>query len=280
MKNILIISVAICGLALAGCSNPFTQSSDNSGAWQTLTGSAGIGFWGFGFDPEYPQSLLVFINTPTVTRIEYWGGEQLLRTAEWLNSTSYAITYRAPNGQIITQAYIMLDNGLELDILDVSIAEGGIFWRRERPSWWTWEYDYFPGFTGSSPRLTGSGRIGFWWGGDDPDNPQAVWVFINTASVSRIEFWVDQELRAWGHWIDAVGNTIVYRRHDFINTAIQRFNVQNDRLTLEHHFAALARGGPFWRFDGPEWWYFEAYRNSLPLETSLHEWSPELYFYR
>ncbi|MCL2380959.1 MAG: hypothetical protein FWC64_05120 [Treponema sp.] len=256
MKKIVTVAIAVFALALSGCQNTLLEIPAGNDAWQRFTGSSGIGFWGWGNNPDEPQALLVFVRTSLVTRIEYWEGRELLRSAEWLDSTGDTITYRAPNGQIIIQHYFIFDNGLELDELNVSLTSGGIFWRRERPSWWSWEFpSQPPNLSGSSHNFTGSSGIGFWGGGgNDPNNPEAVFVFINTSSVSRVEFWVNQELRSWGHWIDATGNTIITRRHDFLNPATQRYYVDNNRLWLVDHFAAIARGGPFYRIEGPQWW--------------------------
>ena len=264
MKNILIISIAMFGLALAGCSNPLLEIDDTD-VWHTLTGSTGIGFWGFGF-PDEPVALLVFIRTSSVRRIEYWEGGERLRSAEWLNITEDTITYQAPNGQIFTQRFILFDNGLELDEIPIAIAVGGVFWRRERPSWWSWEFDDSrPNLTGSSNNFIDSDGIGFWGSRGDPGNPDYMLVFINTPTVSRIEIWVNRRLHNWGHWIDAIGDTIVYRQPDRINPATQRYLIENNRLWLQSHFAAIAGGGPWSRFDRPEWWVLEERNGVSPI---------------
>ena len=254
MKNILTVLTVILGLALAGCKTNIDD--DNTENWQTLTGSAGIGFWGFGNSPYDPIALLVFIRTSFVSRFEYWEDGEKIHSVEWLNINRDTITYRLPNGQTITQRYFLLDDGLEFNI---GVVAGGIFWRRERPSWWSWEFDdSWPTLTGESRNFTGSNGIGFWGARGDPDNPDHVLVFINTSSVSRVEIWVNQQLHNWGHWIDVTGNTIVYRQHGFINPATQRYLIENNNLWLESHFAALAGGGPWLRFERPEWWTLEA----------------------
>jgi hypothetical protein len=85
-----------------------------------------------------------------------------------------------------------------------------------------------------------------------------VWVFINTSSVSRVEFWINQQLHSWGHWIDVTGNTILYRQHDYLNAAAQEYYIENDTLLwLDEHASGIASGGPWRRFERPEWWTLE-----------------------
>jgi hypothetical protein len=256
MKKLLIILMIISGLALAGCENLMT-SNGNTKVWQEFTGSAGVGFWAYGYDPDDPEALLVFVKTSSVSRVEYWEGREKARSAEWLDCTGDAITYRAPDGETFTQTYSITDNGLSIDesygIISYDIT-GEIFWRHEGPSWWSWEFsDPPPSLSGSSSDLTGGSGIGFWGAGSDPENPEHVWVFINTSSVSRVEYWINQELYNWGHWIDAVGNTIIYRRHDYINPATQTYHIENNRLQIGKGSSAIA-WGTFRRFERPEWW--------------------------
>jgi len=247
--------MVIFGLALVGCANGLTDIDDNAEVWQRFAGSAGIGFWAYGNDPDNPESVLVFIKTSSVSRVEYWEGQEKIRSADWLDCTEDTITYRAPNREIFTQTYDIVDNGLWIDE-SYGITWGGIFWRRERPSWWSWEFsDSWPNLSGSSHNLTGSNGIGF-WGKGDPDNPEYVWVFINTSSVSRVEFWVDQQLYSWGYWIDAIGNTMIYRQHDYLNPATQKYYIENNTLQIDKDSSGIA-WGTFWRSEGPEWWTFE-----------------------
>jgi hypothetical protein len=253
VKKILIILTVLLGLALAGCAtNMYTIG--NSEAWQRFAGSAGIGFWAYGNDPDDPEALLVFIKTSSVSRVEYWEGREKLRSAEWLDCTEDTVTYRAPNRETFIQTYTIMSYGLWIDE-SPGISWGGIFWRRERPSWWSWESSGRPNLSGSSRSLTGGSGIGF-WGAGDPDNPEHVWVFINTSSVSRVEYWINRQLYSWGHWIDAIGNTIIYRQHDYLNPAAQRYHIENNRLQIDEDSSGIA-WGTFWRFDEPEWWTLE-----------------------
>jgi hypothetical protein len=251
VKGILIILMVLFGLALVGCENVMSgiDTNDNTDVWKKFAGSAGIGFWAYGNDPDNPEGILVFIKTASVSRVEFWEGQEKIRSAEWLDCTEDTITYRSPNREIFTQTYTIISNGLWIDE-SAGIIWGGIFWRRERPSWWSGE------FSGSWPNLTGSNGIGF-WGAGNPDNPEQVWVFINTSSVSRVEFWVNQKLYDWGYWIDAIGNTIIYRRHDYLNPATQTYHIENNTLWIDEHSAGITWGGPWWRFEGPEWWILE-----------------------
>jgi hypothetical protein len=258
VKKFLIILMVIFGLALIGCENGTTDTdtNDNTEVWQRFAGSAGIGFWAFGNDPDDPEAVLVFIKTSSVSRVEYWEGREKIRSAEWLDCTENTITYRAPNRETFTQTYVIINDGLWIDESS-GIIWGGIFWRRERPSWWSWEFSgSWPNLSGSSQNLTGSNGIGFWGAGSDPNNPEYVWVFINTSSVSRVEFWVSQQLYNWGYWIDAIGNTIIYRQHDYLNPATQRYHIENNRLQIDEDSSGIA-WGTFWRFEGPEWWILE-----------------------
>jgi predicted small secreted protein len=252
MKKSLIILMVISVLVLLGCEN--VMNGIDTEVWQGFAGSAGIGFWAYGNDPGEPEVILVFIKTSSVSRVEYWEDREKIRSAEWLDCTGDTITYRAPNRETFTQTYIIMDNGLWFDE-SYGITWGGIFWRRERPSWWSWEFSGWPNLSGSSHNLTGSDGIGF-WGAGDPDNPEHVWVFINTSSVSRVEYWINQELYTWGHWIDAIGNTIIYRQHDYINPAAQTYHIENNRLQIDEGLSGIA-WGTFWRFEGPEWWILE-----------------------
>jgi hypothetical protein len=255
VKKILIILMVIFELALVGCKNGMTDIDPNTEAWQKFSGSAGIGFWAYGNDPDDPEALLVFIKTSSVSRVEYWEGREKLRSAEWLDCTGETITYKAPNRETFTQTYDISDNGLWIDE-SYGITWGGIFWRREKPSWWSWEFSDPPSnLSGSSRNLTGGNGIGF-WGAADPDAREHVWVFINTASVSRVEYWINQELYSWGHWIDATGNTIVYRQHDYLNPAAQTYHIENNRLQIDKGSSAIA-WGTFRRFERPEWWILE-----------------------
>jgi hypothetical protein len=254
VKKILIILMAISGLALIGCENGTTGI--NTEVWQEFSGSAGIGFWAYGYDPGDPEALLVFIKTASLSRVEYWEGREKIRSAEWLDCTEDAITYRSPNRETFTQTYYIEDNGLWIDE-SYGIAWGGIFWRHEKPSWWSWEFSGPPpSLSGSSGDLTGGSGIGFWGAGSDPENPEHVWVFINTSSVSRVEYWINQELYTWGHWIDAAGNTILYRQHDYLNPAAQTYHIENNRLQIHKGSPAMA-WGTFRRFERPEWWTLE-----------------------
>ena len=257
VKKILIILMVIFGLALAGCENGTTDiDTTDTEVLQRFAGSAGIGFWAYGNDPDSPEAALVFIKTSFASRIEYWEGQEKKRSAEWLDCTEDTITYRAPNRETFTQTYIISNNGLWIDE-SPGIIWGGIFWRRERPSWWSWEFGSLPNLSGSSRNLTGSNGIGFWGAGNDPNNPEYVWVFINTSSVSRVEVWANQELYNWGPWIDAIGNTIMYREHDYLNAVTQRYYIRNNALWVDEHSAGIAQGGPWWRFERPAWWVLE-----------------------
>jgi len=257
MKKILSILMVLFGLAQLGCSNPLVEIEDTE-IWQRLAGSAGIGFWVYGNDLENPTFMLVFIRTSFASRIELWEGRELIRSAEWLGCTENTIIYRAPDGQIIIQTYTIINNGLWIDE-SPGIIWGGVFWRRERPSWWSWEFpDFLPTISGSSHNLTGRNGIGFWGAGSDPNNPEHILVFINTSSVTRVEYWRNQQLDNWGHWLDAIGNTILYRRHDYLNPVTQRYRIEgNNRLWLYEHHAAMVWGGIWWRFEAPEWWTLE-----------------------
>jgi hypothetical protein len=250
VKKILLILTVVLGLA--GCENGMTGIDTE--AWQSFAGSTGIGFWAYGNDPDDPEGLLVFIKTSSVSRVEYWAGYEKLRSAEWLDCTEDTITYRAPDKEIFTQTYSISENGLWIDE-SYGIIWGGIFWRRERPSWWSWEFSGWPNLSGSSHNLTSSNGIGF-WGAGNPDDPEHIWVFINTSSVSRVEYWENRQLYNWGHWIDAVGNTIIYRQHDYLNPAAQRYHIENNRLQIDEDSSGIA-WGTFWRFEGPEWWSLE-----------------------
>jgi hypothetical protein len=259
VKKILIILMVIFGLALVGCENGMTgiDTNDNTEVWQRFAGSTGIGFWAYGNEPDNPEAILVFIKTSSVSRVEYWEGQEKIRSAEWLDCTKDSITYRAPNRETFTQTYIIINNGLWIDESS-GIIWGGIFWRRERPSWWSWEFSGpWPNFSGPSHNLTGSNGIAFWGAGDDPNNLEYVWVFINTSSVSRVEFWINQQLHNWGYWIDTIGNTIIYRQHDYLNAAAQTYHIENNSLWIDEDSAGIASGGPWWRFEEPEWWILE-----------------------
>jgi hypothetical protein len=153
-----------------------------------------------------------------------------------------------------------VDNGLSINgssgIISGDIITGEIFWRHEVPSWWSWEFSEWPNLSGSSRNLTGdSGGIGF-WGAEDSDGSEHVWVFINTSSVSRVEYWINQELFSWGHWIDAADNTIIYRQHDYLNPATQTYYIKNGKLQIAKSSSAIA-WGTFRRFERPEWWTLE-----------------------
>jgi hypothetical protein len=150
-----------------------------------------------------------------------------------------------------------VDSGLSINgsygIISADIISGEIFWRRERPSWWSWEFSGPPpDLSGSSLNLTGDSGIGF-WGAEDSDGSEHVWVFINTSSVSRVEYWINRKLYSWGHWIDATGNTIIYRRHDYLNPAAQTYRIENNRMRIDKSSSAIA-WGTFRRFERPEWW--------------------------
>ncbi|MDR2210528.1 MAG: hypothetical protein LBO65_03550 [Spirochaetaceae bacterium] len=253
MQKILIILMVIIGLALVGCKNVMTGIDTDTEVWQRFAGSAGIGFWAYGNDPDNPEAIIVFIKTASVSRVEYWEGREKIRSAEWLDCTGDTITYRAPNRETFTQTYAIINNGLWIDESS-GIIWGGIFWRRERPSWWSGEFSGSWPLSGSSHNLTGSNGIGFWGSGDDPNNPEYMWVFINTSSVSRVEFWTNQQLYNWGYWIDAAGNTIIYRQHDYLNAAAQAYHIENDILWIDEHSAGIAWGGPWRRLEAPEWW--------------------------
>jgi hypothetical protein len=262
-KIFIIILPVIFGLALVGCENGITGiNTNNTEVWQRFAGSAGIGFWAYGNDPDNPEAMLVFIKTSSVSMVEYWEGREKIRSAEWLVCTGDTITYRAPNREIFTQPYIIMDNGLWIDESS-GIVWGGPFWRRERPEWWSGEFSAWPNLSGSSRNLTGSNGVGF-WGAGDPNNPEQVWVFINTSSVSRVEFWKNQQLYSWGYWIDAIGNTIIYRQHDYLNAAAQMYHIENNRLWIEEDSSGIAWGGPWWRFEGPQWWIQEQLTDSMP----------------
>jgi len=271
MKKILIALAIVSGLTLAGCDNPAINIPADDATWQRFTGSTGIGFWGFG-SPDDPVVLLVFIRTSYTQRIEFWQGGELLRRAEWLNSNTETITYRAPNGQIFTQRFILLDNGLDIEGSGAGLAPaGGLFWRRERPSWWSWEFgDSWPNLTGSSHNFVDSNGIGFWGARGDPGNPDYVLVFINTPYVSRVEIWVNQQFHNWGHWIDATRDTIIYRQPSRINPATQRYLIENNSLWLQSHFAAIAGGGPWLRFEQPEWWVLEERDGVSPIRLEKY----------
>ena len=256
MKKVLTIFIIVSGIALTRCTNT-TLDMNNAAKWQILAGSTGIGFWAYGNDLDNPDAMLVFIRASSISRVEYWEGQELIRSAEWLHCTEDTIIYRAPNGQVISQTYVIINNGLWIDE-SPGIIWGGVFWRRERPSWWSWEIaNPLPNLSGPSRNLTGGDGIGF-WGAGTPSNPEYVWVFINTEFVSRVEFWENRQLIGWGHWIDADRDTITYRRYDHLNAATQRYIIQDNLwIRLTEHFAAIVWGGPWRRFDRPEWWNME-----------------------
>ena len=257
MKKKLIILMVIFAPALVGCTTDI-DTNDNTEIWQRFAGSAGIGFWAYGNDPDEPETVLVFIKTSSVSRVEYWEGREKIRSAEWLDCTEDTITYKAPNRQTFTQTYIIINNGLWIDESS-GIIWGGIFWRHEKPSWWSWEFSgSWPNLSSSSQNLTGSNGIGF-WGADNTDNPEYLWVFINTSSVSRVEFWLNQQLYNWGYWIDAVGDTIIYRQHDYLNPADQKYFIKNNMLWIDEGYSGISWGGPFRRIEKPEWWKPEQY---------------------
>jgi hypothetical protein len=89
-----------------------------------------------------------------------------------------------------------------------------------------------------------------------PLAPVTRWVFINTSSASRVEYWINRELYSWGHWIDAIGNTIVYRQHDYLNPVAQTYQIENTRLRIDKSSSAIV-WGTFRRFERPEWWILE-----------------------
>jgi hypothetical protein len=253
VKKLLIILTVISGLALVGCANGTTDIDTE--AWQRFAGSAGVGFWAYGYDPEEPEALLVFIKTSSVSRVEYWEGREKLRSAEWLDCTEDTITYRAPDRETFIPTYDISDTELWLDESYGIVGRGELFWRHERPSWWSWEFSGPPGLSGSSLNLTGAGGTGF-WGATDLEDREHVWVFINTSSVSRVEYWINRELYSWGHWIDAVGNTIIYRQHDYLNPAAQTYYIENNRLRIDKGTSAIA-WGTFRGFERLEWWILE-----------------------
>jgi hypothetical protein len=258
-----LVLTVLLGLALPGCETGITGiNTDTTEVWQRFAGSAGIGFWAYGNDPDNPEAFLVFIKTASASRVEYWEGREKIRAAEWLVCTGDAITYRAPNREVFTQTYSMMDTGLWIDESS-GIVWGGPFWRREMPSWWSGEFFALPNLSGSFRNLSGGNGIGF-WGSGDPENPDQVWVFINTSSVSRVEFWKNQQLYSWGHWIDAIGNTILYRQHDYLNAAAQTYRIENNMLWIGEDSSGIAWGGPWWRFEGPQWWIQGQLTDSMP----------------